>query len=204
MAAAKTLLSRLVALVIMIAPTGAFAANIVTLGIPGIPGDSTLNVAKGQIDIQSFSFGATESVNAANGSGGSTAGKPSISNLSVSKLEDRSTVPLFAHLLKGTVIPVAVLTFWSSSPSGALAASYKIGLKNVTVTSQQQGASTGGGEISESVSFGFSDIAILDIIGGGNSSVEYNVASGTVTGANGQGGTGSSFNWDITELRKGN
>jgi len=201
MASAKSLFPGLVALLVLMAPGGVFAANIVTLEIPGIPGDSTLNVAKGQIDIQSFSFGATESASAANGSG-ATAGKPTISNLSVSKLEDRSTVPLFAHLLKGTVIPAAVLTFWSSSPKGTLTATYKIGLKNVTVTGQQQGGTTGGGEIAESVSFAFSDIAILDIIGGGNDSVEYNVATGTVTGTGtgGKGSTGSSFNWDITNL----
>lgn len=194
---AKSLFSGLMVLAVLIAPTGASAANIVTLAIVGIPGDSTLNVAKGQIDVQSFSFGAAEPASAPNGSGGASAGKPSISNLVIAKLEDRSTVPLFAHLLKGTVIPQAVLTFWSTTGDGRLVATYKIGLKNVTVTSQQQSASTGGGEIAEAVAFAFSDIAILDIIGGGNNSVEYNVATGAVTGANGQKDAGSGFNWDI-------
>lgn len=197
MAASKSFLGGLLALAVLVAPAGASAANTVTMSIAGIPGDSTLVVARGQIDVTAFSFGATETAGVPNGSSGATAGKPSISNLVISKLEDRSTVPLFAHLLKGSVIPQVVLTFWSPTGDGRLVATYKIGLKNVTVTSQQQSANTGGGEISEAVSFAFTDIAILDIIGGGSNSVEYNAVTGTVSGANGQKDGGSGFNWDI-------
>src|SRR5579875_1579317 len=74
-----------------------------------IKGESVDANHKDQIQVMSFSWGASQTTSVA-GTGGSGAGKANLAEFNIMKTYDKASVPLFKALLKGTHIDTGVLT----------------------------------------------------------------------------------------------
>lgn len=116
--------------------TGAHAASDYLLEIDGIKGESTDSKHKDAIEIESFSWGATNSGSAAK-----------TINLALGKQLDKSSPLLFLACAKGNHIPQATITVRKSNPSGGKSDYYQITLTDILVSSYQtsSGESGGGG-----------------------------------------------------------
>jgi type VI secretion system secreted protein Hcp len=124
------------------------------LKLDGIPGESQKDNHKGEIDIMSFSWGASNSTSVGTGTGAST-GKVSVSDFSVMKSSDSSSPNLFQKCCDGTVVTSADVTLQRQTNQGA-AAYLVYHFDNVYVTSVQWSGSGGSGDSPmESVSFCF-------------------------------------------------
>jgi type VI secretion system secreted protein Hcp len=125
------------------------------LKLDSINGESMATGHTNEIDIHSFSWGATQ-VSSVSGSGGSGAGKAHVAELNIMKTYDSASVPLFKALLLGTHIANGVLT--ANKAGGAGKPYLKVTLSELFVTSIQASGST---EIPmESVSLSYNTIKI--------------------------------------------
>ena len=107
------------------------------LTIDGIKGESTDKSHKDAIDIQSFSFGVTNS-GTFSGGGGGGAGKASFSSFKFNKLYDASSPSLFTATATGKHIETATFAFrrnGGDTPGDFLT----VKLTDVLVTGYQQG-----------------------------------------------------------------
>jgi len=126
------------------------------LTIDGIKGESTDSKHAGAIDIQSFSFGVTNSGSAHVG-GGLGTGKASFSSFKFNKLYDSSSPALFEGTATGEHFKAATFTF---RRTGAEQADFlTIKLSDVLITGYQQGG-TKEPPLLEAVSVDASKIAI--------------------------------------------
>lgn len=118
--------------------TGAHAASDYLLEIEGIKGESSDSKHKESIEIESFSWGATNSGSAAK-----------VINLVLGKPIDKSSPKLFLACAKGNHIPQAIITVRKTNPSGGKTDYYQITLTDILVSSYQssagEGQSGGGG-----------------------------------------------------------
>lgn len=127
------------------------------LKLDGIQGESMDANHKDEIRIHSWSWGASQ-VTSVSGTGGSSAGKASLSEISIMKDYDKASPKLFSNLLMGTHIANGVLTASKSTGGKTSTPFLKISLKEIFVTSQQV---SGSSEIpSESVSFSYNHIEV--------------------------------------------
>jgi type VI secretion system secreted protein Hcp len=78
------------------------------LKVDNIQGESQDKSFSNQIEVLSFSWGATQSAHIAGG--GLSAGKPTLSDLSIMKHYDKSSPKLFIALVTGQHIPSIVLS----------------------------------------------------------------------------------------------
>jgi len=125
------------------------------LQLDSIKGESMDSGHKDEITVLSWSWGASQ-VTSVSGSGGSGAGKASLSDLHVVKNYDVASVPLFKALLAGTHIKTGVLT--ANKAGGDGKPFLKVSLEELFVTSVQ---SSGSSEIpTESVSFSYNKIKV--------------------------------------------
>jgi type VI secretion system secreted protein Hcp len=124
------------------------------LGLDGVTGESQKQNHSGEIDIMSFSWGASNSTSVGTGTGPST-GKVSISDFSVMKTTDSSSAILFQKCCDGSVIANATITLQKSAGTSPIQyLVYKF--TNVYITSVQWSGSGGAGDTPmESVSFCF-------------------------------------------------
>ena len=124
------------------------------LAIDGIPGESTDSMHPGTIEIDSWSFGATQSGTIASGGGGG-AGKVSFQDLHfVTKKVDKSSPKLFLNAATGEHIKDATLFV---RKAGGTFDYLQIKLTDVLVSSYQTGGS--GDEIpTESFSLNFAKV----------------------------------------------
>ena len=118
--------------------TAASAEEKFYVQVPGIPGASTDVGYTGWIEVLSFSLGFTQKA---------------CTSLSVMKVVDKTSPKLTLSAVLATVFPTVTLA--QSSPSGGTEnyQEYKVVLFDAIVTSAQQSGSSGGGGISESLSF---------------------------------------------------
>ena len=107
------------------------------LTIDGIKGESTDSKHAGAIDIQSFSFGVTNSGSTAIG-GGAGAGKASFSSFKFNKLYDSSSPALFEGTATGEHFKSATFAFRRTGGENP-AEFLTVKLTDVLVTSYQQG-----------------------------------------------------------------
>lgn len=123
------------------------------LKLDGVQGESTAEGHKDEIQLLSFSWGASN-VSSVAGTGGSGAGKVDLSDLNVMIYFDKSTPKFFKSVCTGQHIKTGTLT---ATKSGAGNKPYlKVDLKELFVTSLQVSASS---EIpSVSVSFTYNEI----------------------------------------------
>jgi type VI secretion system secreted protein Hcp len=125
------------------------------LNLDGIQGESKSKGHENEIQLLSFSWGASQ-VSSVKGTTGSGAGRVDLADFSFMKHLDKASTPLFGALCKGQHIAKGFLT---AVKAGAGAKPFlKIDFKEIFVTSQQVSASS---EIpTESVSFTYNQITV--------------------------------------------
>ena len=160
--------------------TQAFAAVDYFLKIDGIDGESKDDKHKGEIDIQSWSFGASQSGSMAGGGGG--AGKVSMQDFSITKSMDKSSPKLFEALATGKHLKEVKLVLRGSSSVEYLT----VTLTDVMISSYSTGGSSGDDRPTESVSLNFAQIKM--------SYVEQD--------ASGRAGAAVEFGWDLKTNKK--
>jgi len=127
------------------------------LKVDGANGESTAQGHTNEIKIHSWSWGASQ-VTSVSGSGGSSSGKASLSEITIMKDYDQASPELFKMLLIGKHIASAVLTAQKATGDTTGKPFLTITFKEVFVTSQQV---SGSSEIpSESVSFSYNEIKV--------------------------------------------
>src|SRR5581483_7582415 len=125
------------------------------LKLEGIQGESQDDKHKDEIQILSWSWGASN-VSSVSGTGGSGAGKVNLSDLSVMVNFDKSTPKFFKTVCAGTHVPSGTLT---AIKAGADGKPYlKVYFKELFVTSLQISASSEVPTVS--VSFSYNEIKI--------------------------------------------
>jgi type VI secretion system secreted protein Hcp len=124
------------------------------LNLNGITGESQKENHKGDIDLMSFSWGASNSSAVGTGTGVST-GKVTVSDFSIVKSTDSSSPVLFQKCCDGSVITTGVVTL-QRQIQGSATPYLVYNFTNVFVTSIQWSGSGGAGDFPmESVSFCF-------------------------------------------------
>jgi type VI secretion system secreted protein Hcp len=125
------------------------------LKLDGIQGESQDDKNKDTIQLQSFSWGASQKSSVA-GTGGSGAGKADLSDFTIMKYLDKASAPLFKSLVKGTHIKTGTVIAIKSGGDGK--PFLKLDFKELYVTQVSFAASS---EIpSETVSFSYNEIKI--------------------------------------------
>jgi len=120
----------------------------------GIDGESVADGHKNEVQILSWSLGASQRSSVA-GTGGSGAGKVDMSDISIMKTLDKASPKLLNSITTGTHIKTATLTAQKSGGKGPY---LKIDFGELFVTSVQFSASS---EIpTESVSFSYNHIKV--------------------------------------------
>jgi type VI secretion system secreted protein Hcp len=128
------------------------------LKIDGIEGESKADKHTGEIDIESFSFGATQSGSFATGGGGGS-GKVSMQDFHFTMGINKASPALFLACAQGDHIPKAVLTCRKAGKEQQ--EFQKVTMSDVLVSSYQTGAS-GHGDIlpTDQISINFAKIEI--------------------------------------------
>src|SRR3972149_11880147 len=133
----------------------AFAAVDMFIKIDTIDGESKDKAHPNEIQLESWSFGASQSGSMAMGGGGG-AGKVSLHDFSVTKHIDKSSPKLFEALVTGKHLKDA--TFVIRKAGGEPLEYLKITLTDVLVSSYSTGGASGDDRPMESVSFNFAQI----------------------------------------------
>lgn len=144
-----------VALLALASSTTPATADDYFLKLDGIDGESVDAKHKGEIDIQFFSWGVSNSGNAAGGGGGG-AGKSSFSDFSIQARLSKASPKLFFACAAGQHIKSATLTV--RRPGKEAQEYYTIKMDDVLVSSAQNGGADGAAEITDSISLNFSKI----------------------------------------------
>lgn len=121
---------------------------------PNIKGESTDKSHKDEIEVYSFSFGATNPALSTSGGGGGT-GKVHIQDFVISKFTDKASPALFLACAQGTHIKTVVLT---AARGGQ--AYLTITLTDVLVSSFTSTTPDNPGKLLESLSLNFTKIEI--------------------------------------------
>ena len=132
------------------------------LKLSGVDGESTRKGFEKQIEILSFSLGASNPTTVGSGSAGLSGGKVTVSSFNIMKKTDCASPVMFQKLCIGDHFDTAnvVLNKASGEKSSALAF-LKYDFEQVFVESIQWSGSTGGDDTpTESVSFAFGKVTI--------------------------------------------
>jgi len=130
---------------------------------PDVKGESTDSTHKGEIEILSFSFGASNPSTIGSGSSGGGGGKVSISSFNIMKKTDRSSAILFQACCQGDHYGSAIVTLRKSGGKKPLEY-LKYEFTELYVDSLQWSGSTGGDDTpAESVSFSFATVHVTYI-----------------------------------------
>lgn len=131
------------------------------LKLDGVDGESQAAGHAKEIEVFSFSFGASNPSSVAFGTG-SGAGKVDISSLSIQKQVDNSSTKLFQNCCAGEHFATGVLTVREAG--GTAPVEYMVAnLTQVFIDSVSWGGASGGGKPSESVALSFESIKITYI-----------------------------------------
>ncbi len=125
------------------------------LKLTGIEGESPDHKHKGEIAIESFSFGVQQIGTSGSGGGGG-AGKASFHDLSVTKRADKATPMLMLNCATGTHIKDALLTVRKAG--GDQQEYYKVKMTDLLVSSFQNQGSGHDDVPMESVSLNYAKI----------------------------------------------
>lgn len=127
------------------------------LKIDGVDGESTDGKHKSEIELQSFSWGATQPGSAGHG-GGAGIGKVQVHDFSFSKLFDKSSPKLFEACATGKHFPKAVLT--CRKAGGEQQEYLKVTMSEAIISSIHEAGSEGASLPMEQVTLNFSKIEI--------------------------------------------
>lgn len=123
---------------------------------PGVDGESTDATHTGEIELYSFSFGASNPVTIGSYSTGSSGGKVSISSFNVMKKTDKSSPILFSKCADGTHFEKATVTLRKAGGTEGQQEYIQYIFEQVFVESIQWSGSTGGDDVpTESVSLAY-------------------------------------------------
>ncbi|MGI0077522.1 MAG: Hcp family type VI secretion system effector [Nitrosopumilaceae archaeon] len=161
----------------------AFAAVDYFLKIDGVDGESKDDKHKGEIDIMSWSFGASQSGSMVMGGGGG-AGKVVMQDFHFTKSIDKASPKLFEALATGAHLKEAKLVL--RSPGDSQAEYMVITLSDVLVSSYSTSGASGGDRPMEEVSLNFAKITM--------SYMELD--------ASGRAGASVNFGWDVKANKK--
>jgi type VI secretion system secreted protein Hcp len=168
----RLLFSFCAAFIFAVLPTQAAADYL--LELDGIPGESTDAQRARAIEIDSFSFGASNAGSATSGGGG--AGKVSFSDITFTKRLDKSSPLLYLSCAQGKHIAKATLVLRKSGGGDKPVEYYIVTMSDILVTSIQSG---GGGDIpTESFSLNFTKIEFSYSAQKPDGSLEEPVTSG--------------------------
>jgi len=142
----------LVTLCAVLVATSASAA--IAIQIDGIAGESTIEGHTGWIDIGSLQWGVGRGISTSGTS--RVASTPSFSEITITKVSDKTTPHLFAEAVAGEGKKVTIE--FIKTDSGPLTTYEKIELENVLISGFSQ--SSGGDRPSESLSLNFTKITI--------------------------------------------
>lgn len=130
--------------------------KLVDSGGQVIEGESTDKQHAKEIVALSFSQGVSVPISAPVGGGGGTAGKPSFSDIAITKITDKATPLLYLSAAQGEHLQQAVLTVRNSGATPF--EFYRITLTDVIISSVQTSGSSGGERPTESISLNFTRI----------------------------------------------
>ncbi|HXR76721.1 MAG TPA: type VI secretion system tube protein Hcp [Bryobacteraceae bacterium] len=128
------------------------------LKIDGVTGESKANGHVGEIEVFSFSLGASNPSSVAYGHG-SGAGKVDISSLSIQKQVDNASAKLFQNCASGKHFGTGTLVVREAGGDKPVEY-YKLEMAECFIDSVSWGGSAGGGKPSESVAVSFSSLKI--------------------------------------------
>jgi type VI secretion system secreted protein Hcp len=129
------------------------------LKLEGIEGEATAKGHEKEIEIYSFSWGASNPTSVGAGKTGLSASRVSISSFNVMKKTEKSSNTLFAKCCQGAHIPSAIVTMRKATGEGGQKPFLVYTFTNVMVESIQWSGSTGGDDTpTESVSFAFEKV----------------------------------------------
>ncbi len=123
----------------------------------GIEGESKDSKHKNEVDVLSWSWGASQS-GSFHTAGGGGSGKVSVQDLSFTKYVDKSSTNLFLKCCDGKHIPNAVLTVRKAGESPV--EYLKITMEPVLVTSVSGGGSGGEDRITENITLNFAKVKV--------------------------------------------
>jgi type VI secretion system secreted protein Hcp len=154
------------------------------LKLGDITGESKADGHVGEIEIMSWSWGATQSGSTRSISG-STAGKVNVQDLTFTKLMDTASPNIKNSVCTGTPFPLATLICEKSGGTAKKPVQYlKIKLKDAMVSSYSCGGSGGSDTHVETVTINFSAVETTytpmnaDGTPGAGKPVAYNVVTG--------------------------
>jgi type VI secretion system secreted protein Hcp len=129
------------------------------LKIDGVPGESKDAKHTDEIDVESWSWGASNPGSMGTGGGGGT-GKVSFTDLTFTHRMDKASPVLWLYACNGKHIPEATLTASKQGEKAEIFLTVK--MNDIIVTSVSTGGSSGGGSVPmESVSLQFAK-AVMD------------------------------------------
>ncbi len=150
------------------------------LKIEGVTGESNDEEHKEEIEIFSFSWGASNPSTIGSHTSGSGGGKVTISDFTVVKRTDRASAAIFGKCCDGTHFPTAKLTLRKSGGDKLEYLIYEF--QEVFVDNMQWSGSTGGDDSPmETVSFTFGQV----------------IATYTRQNAEGTGEAPIEYGWDV-------
>jgi type VI secretion system secreted protein Hcp len=152
-----------------------------------VEGEATAKGMEGQIEVLSFSFGASNPSTVGPGTGGIAAGRVSVSSFNIMKRTDKASPVLFQSCCKGKHIGEIVVTLRKASGDSGQAPFLKYTFTDCMIESIQWSGASGSGDDqpTESVSIAFAKV-----------NVEYQQQS-TAGGAVGQPVVAE---WDLTAV----
>jgi len=125
------------------------------LKLGDIKGESKVDGHLGEIELMSWSWGATQS-GSTRGISGLTAGKVNVQDLTFTKLLDTATPNHIGAVCSGQAYPTATLICEKSSGNGKKPVQYlKISMKDVLISSYAVGGSGGSDTHTETITLNF-------------------------------------------------
>lgn len=127
------------------------------LKIDGVDGESTDDKHKGEIDVETWSWGATNDGSAGHGGGGGS-GKVNPQDFHFTKRVDKGSPALFQAITTGKHFKTAV--FVARKAGGGQQEYLKVTMSDVLVSSYQTGGANAGGFPTDQVSLNFAKMEI--------------------------------------------
>lgn len=183
----KTIHARFLAALFLASVCRVWAADNDTfffLKIESIPGESTVTGHVNEIDVLSYSTGASNSSTQFGGGGGS--GKVNFQDLSLTKFVDGTSPALLLACASGQHFPSVELK-GARRKNGTLQDYLTVKLSNVIVTSVSSGGSAGDQRLTENISINFTKIEFTvrklnpDGTLGAPATMTWNIATNTGT-----------------------
>lgn len=130
------------------------------LTVEGVSGESKRSGHEGQIDITSFSFGASNPSSVGHGGGGGT-GTVNVSSFVITKKTDAASAEMFQKCCQGEHFPTGKLTLYKSGGSGGALDYLVYEFEELYVDAIQWSGMDGGDNVpQEVISFSFGKVSI--------------------------------------------